>query len=730
MSDATRLVGGRGQTGFNVVIVDDRPTNRAIFSQLATTIDADIAARPFGDALEALRWLETNPVDLIITDYKMPGVTGAEFIQRVRSLEMNADVPAVVITAYDNREFLIKALEAGATDFLHSPVDPREFQTRVRNLLRMGQQQRLLRSHAEELAHELTESEATRLRVIRESRKHLAQVIDTVPAMISATDHEGRLVFVNAFQAQVAGTNVASLLGSNDAWFGSAHHQRSREFDAQVFAHGRALPSFEEEIRGPDGVVRWVATSKAPLHDDDGTVVSVLTTSMDITAKRAAEQRLREVARQDPLTGLRNRTDFLRAIRSAIAQSRRGDQGFAVHFLDLDRFKLVNDGLGHHAGDRLLQEISSRIAAMMGDRAVVARLGGDEFGILQNHSPSRKEVAGIAAELIEAIGRPIQIEGSSIHPSASIGIAMYPKDGRSAADLLRSADLAMYAVKMDGRQGYRFCGEDEESTESNDAVLARDLLSALARKQLVLHYQPQISTRTGEMVGAEALVRWYRPGWGLLVPEAFLSIAERGGMIGPISEWVLNEICERLSTWGEGAVERLPISFNVSPSQAQRPDLANAILAAAEAARVRPEWLVAEFTEQCIENAGPSLLGCLGQLRREGVGICVDNFGATGLSLWALQRGSVTRIKLDHSVVQGLDGDDDAVAMFERAVSYARTLGAEVAAVGVENEEQLERLRQGGCDVVQGSQLSKPLDANALASLLGSGTRRISTQQV
>ena len=704
-----------------VVIVDDRPTNRAIYSRLAASVSSAVRVTCFGDAHAGLAWLDENAVDLVITDYKMPDLNGAEMLRRIRRQSLNRDVPAFVITAYSDREFRVAALEAGATDFLHSPVDPYEFRTRVRNLLRLGQQQRLLRKHAADLALELSESEATRLRVIRQSRSHLAQVIDTVPAMISAMNRDGRLVFINAFQAQLAGREVAGLLGSSEPLFGVAHHQSNRALDAQVFDTGRPVSRYEEEIQCPDGSVRWMLTTKAPLHDENGAIASVLTTAIDITARREAELRLRVVAREDPLTGLCNRRWFVREVQNAVAQSRRGDRGFALHFLDLDRFKLINDGLGHHVGDKLIKEMSSRLASVLGDQGVAGRLGGDEFGVLQLALPGVGAAEELARRMLSAISMPAVIDGNPISGSASVGIAIYPQDGRTVDDLLRSADLAMYAVKIAGRRGYRLCGDTPSERETEDRELERDLCSGLARKQLVLHYQPQLSSQSSEVVGVEALVRWNRPGWGLLAPAAFLPVAERSGLSAPLGEWVVHGVCEQISAWQDEAGIALPVSVNLSPAHTREQNLAESILGAAEAARVDPRLLIVEVTEGCIETGGEVFLACLARLRSAGAGICVDNFGVKELPLSALKRASVTRLKLELSLVEALEADDDDARLaLDRAVVYARALGAEIAAIGVETQKQLDRLRDGGCEIVQGAYIAKPVQASALLRLLQS----------
>ncbi len=377
---------GDADLAFEVVIVDDRVTNRTIFSQLTASVGGNIVVRAFGDPFEALSWLGERAVDLVITDFRMPGLDGAEFIRRLRNLLVAEDVPVVVVTAYADRQSRLQALEAGATDFLHSPVDPSEFRTRVRNLLKMSHQQRLIRSRAAELAVELDRSEASREQIVRESTARLAQVIDTVPAMVSATDRDGRFVFVNAYLAALAGTRPEALVDGcavAPALFGQEQHERDQALDQRVFQTGAALPGYEEEILDHAGERRVMLTAKTPLRDGEGTVTSVLTTSLDITDRKRAEDHLVHLARHDPLTGLANRTYFYEQVQRALAQGRRGDRSFALHYVDLDRFKLVNDGLGHHVGDALLKVVAERLRGVVGGEGVVGRLGGDEFGVLQ-----------------------------------------------------------------------------------------------------------------------------------------------------------------------------------------------------------------------------------------------------------------------------------------------------------------------------------------------------------
>ncbi len=327
-----------------IVIVDDRVTNRNIFAKLAASIEAGVEVRTYGDPLEALDWLQDNTPDLIVTDYKMPHLDGAEFIRRFRAMAHGTEIPVVVITVYEERSFRLRALEAGATDFLNSPVDHYEFVTRARNLLTLRKHQLLLANRADTLERELEYSERSREMALRDSTERLAQVIDTLPVMISASGADGRVLFVNACQTKFFGLDHVDCVGKPASlMFGEETGARSIALDRMVFETGASLPSFEEELVDETGRKRFFVTTKSPLKDNENNVTGVLTSALDITARKENEAHLQHLAHHDPLTGLPNRSLLQERLRKLITRARRGDQLFALHLLDLDGFKAVND---------------------------------------------------------------------------------------------------------------------------------------------------------------------------------------------------------------------------------------------------------------------------------------------------------------------------------------------------------------------------------------------------
>jgi diguanylate cyclase (GGDEF)-like protein/PAS domain S-box-containing protein len=705
-----------------IVIVDDRATNRNIFSRLAASLEEGVDVAAFGDPEEAIEWLFHNPPDLVITDYKMPKLDGAEFTRRFRAQPAGADVPVIVITVYEDRSFRLRALEAGATDFLQSPVDHQEFLTRARNLLKLSKHQRLIKSRALTLERELEDSERSRLELLRDNRERLAEVIDTIPAMISAVDRDGHCLFVNAYQAQFAGLNpILCAAGEAATMDAPTELESSRALDRIVFESGEALPSFEQEIPDRSGNKRVFLTTKSPLRDHSRRVVSVLTTAIDITERKQAESRLRYMALHDSLTNLPNRSLLQRRLERELARGRRGDRGFALHFLDLDRFKGINDVLGHQLGDRLLEAVAKRLRETVRDRDTVARLGGDEFAVLQTDVARPEDAAALARHIIDALVEPFLCEGQELALTASIGVTLYPSDAENVDGLLRNADLAMYRVKAEGRNGYRFFVADMKARAQDAILLESDLRNGLARRQFVLHYQPQVNVQTGKIVAVEALLRWKRPGFGLLKPRDFLPLAEENGLIVPINAWVLQETCAMAVRWERQGMPRMRWAVNLSPVQFRKQNVLELVKDALEESGLDPRLLDMELTEGILVENPEAAAKVLRELRAIGVGFSIDDFGTGYSSLSYVKNFPVDRIKIDQSFIRNLRTDPTDTAIVRAIISLAHSLNLDVVAEGVETVEQLTQLAAEGCDQIQGYYLSEPLIGDHLKKLVQHG---------
>jgi diguanylate cyclase (GGDEF)-like protein/PAS domain S-box-containing protein len=701
-----------------VAILDDRATNRHIFARLAESIEPGITVRTFEDPLPALEWLSENTPDIVITDFKMPNLDGSEFTRRFRELPGCGEVPVVVITVYDERSFRLSALEAGATDFLHSPVDHSEFVTRARNLLKLRKQQLMLKSRAYTLERELIASEQTREAVLRDSRERLAQIVDTVPAMISATDRDGRCIFVNACHAEAYGIDFADAAGkSTAAIFGKARAERSRKLDRLVFETKKALPSFEEEIVDHEGERRVLLTTKSPLRDLSGEVVNVLTTSLEITDRKRAERHLLHLAHHDALTDLPNRMLVTQKLRSELESARSSGGLFALHFIDLDHFKGINDVLGHSIGDKLLMEVGEQLQKAVRETDIVARLGGDEFAVLQTQITGAEDAAELARRLIEVTAQPLDIDGIELRATASIGITIFPTDGDDAEGLLKNADLAMYQAKADGGRGFRFYSAEMHTNAREISRLDAELRHAVEHQEFVLHYQPQVDAKTGRIVGAEALVRWKKDD-KLIMPGAFLARTEENGLIVPLNEWVLREACREAQSWRRAGLPPIRIAVNMSPVQFRREDIAKLVGTTLRETGLEPWRLELEITENIVMENSDSLLCDLNRLRKMGVRFSIDDFGTGYSSFRYIKTYPIDRLKIDQSFISNMHKNTSDVAIVQAMIALAKNLKLDVIAEGVETPEQRAWLVNEGCDEVQGYLFSRPVSAADFVAML------------
>ncbi len=702
-----------------VVIVDDRVTNRNIFSKLAASIDTDVIVRAFADPADALAWLADNSPDLIITDFKMPGMDGAEFIRRYRASPTVADVPIIVITVYEERSFRLRGLEAGATDFLNSPVDHYEFVTRARNLLKLHHHQKLLASRAISLERELESSERSRVLALRDSSERLAQVIDTLPIMISAADRDGCIMFVNSFQAAVLGVDLSAMADAPAATLlGKETAARHLALNKIVLEQGAPLQPYEEEMCDRSGGKRTFLTTKSPLRDASNAITGVLTSSLDITTRKAAEAHLRHLAHHDTLTGLPNRSLLVERLTRQIARARRGDQLFALHTIDIDGFKRINDLLGHSAGDRYLTLIGEHVGGLLREGDTLARVSGDEFAVIQTGVHEASDAVAMAQRILAAIANTSDFEGAPFDAGASIGIAMHPNDGANPEELIKNAGLAMQRVKTESGNSYCFYAADMLARARQQAALDAELRRALENDEFQLFYQPQIDLSDDHVIGAEALLRWRRPGVGIVSPGLFLSRAEENGLIVPINEWVLREACREARLWQSPGQPTRRVSVNLSPVQFRKRTVPLLVATTLADTGLDPAALDLELTEGIVMEDLEAVADDLRQLLALGVNVSIDDFGTGYSSLNYIKRLPLNRLKIDQSFVRGLNSDPNDAAIVRAIVTLGHSLDLVVLAEGVETQAQLTRLRAEGCDEAQGYLIGKPMPAADFRAML------------
>jgi diguanylate cyclase len=431
----------------------------------------------------------------------------------------------------------------------------------------------------------------------------------------------------------------------------------------------------------------------------------------------AANRQLRHMATHDSLTGLPNRALLEDRLRQAAAHAIRNDQRFAVLVCDLDRFKLVNDSMGHHSGDLFLQEVSRRLAGVVREGDTLARQGGDEFVFVLSPPAGEAEVDAVARRALAALSEPMRIEGIDIHISASFGVAVYPRDGERVEALLANADAAMYSAKQRGN-GLQHFSAELGGTAQYRLRLESDLHQALKSGQFELHYQPKVDTAGGTVRGAEALIRWRHPERGFVPPSEFIPVAEETGQIGAIGAWVLQQACRQARAWLDRGMPTLRIAVNVSAVQFHQPGLVESVRGALATARLDPRCLEIELTESCVMSNPEESIGILEQLSRMGVVVSVDDFGTGYSSMSYLRRFPIDKLKIDRSFIAEMGQRADDASIVQAIVSLAHGLQLKVVAEGVETEEQLQALKALGCDQYQGHHFSPALPAEEFESLM------------
>ena len=478
--------------------------------------------------------------------------------------------------------------------------------------------------------------------------------------------------------------------------------------------------SLDIEYRVPwtDGSFRWLRTKGDALLDLEGDPIKVLWVTEDVSQRKDMDARVRFLAHHDLLTGLPNRTLFQDRLQQALAAAKRMQSRVALLFIDLDRFKNVNDSFGHRAGDILLQSVAARLRGCVRETDTVCRHAGDEYLIVLSalHEPS--EAALVAEKILATFEEVFKLESNEVQISASVGISVYPDDGQTMEDLIRNADAAMYHSKKSGRNRFEFFTPELNAPVAERLVLANQLRRAIENNELVLHYQPQFGTATNRLTGAEALVRWNHKDHGLLYPDSFIALAEESDIIHLIGEWVLNEACRQMADWQARSLNVVPVAINYSAFQFRRPNLVQGVAAAFARHGVNPQRLEIELTENAIMQDPKETAKTLDELHDMGVSLSIDDFGTGYSSLNYLKRFPIDKLKIDRSFIEDLPHDLNDSAIVQAIINLAKSLRMIVIAEGVENKAQLDFLRALGCESYQGYLSGRPIDAERFAALL------------
>ncbi|MBY0268818.1 MAG: PAS domain S-box protein [Burkholderiales bacterium] len=563
---------------------------------------------------------------------------------------------------------------------------------------------------------------------LAKERLLLRTVVDAIPDRIYVKDVEGRFILQNAANLKVRGVDHHEDIVGKTVFdiFPPQLARRIHEEDQEIIRTGEPLIDRESRTHfgtgeGHEDATRWHLTSKVPLKDAAGRVYGLVGVNRDITERKQSSERLAHLAHYDSVTGLPNRVLLHDRLGQSIAQARRNSWFVGVLFLDLDRFKLVNDTLGHAAGDLLLKQVAMRLTQALRPSDTVGRLSGDEFAVILPELATPQNAGLVAQKLIDILHAPFDLDGNEVFVTASIGITIYPTDSDSIETLIRDADAAMYGAKSAGRNNYQYYTAEMNQRATEKLRLETRLRRAIEREEFVLHYQPKVDIATGKITGLEALLRWQSPDEGLVGPDQFIPMLEETGLIVQVGDWVARQACARIHAWRKAGITPVPVAVNLSARQLRQAGFGATLGRALAEFSVPAELIEIEITESSLMENPEQAIVVLTEIEKLGVRLSADDFGTGYSSLSYLKRLPLNALKIDRSFVRDITTDPDDAAITKTVITLAHGLDLKVIAEGVETEEQLAFLGQNQCDEAQGYLFSRPLTVAACTELLSGG---------
>ena len=697
------------KTRQTILVVDDDAGGRRLTR--ATLSKAGFQVVEAADGHLALDQVRSSLPDLVLMDVSMPVMDGFTACEALRQIPGGDQVPVVMMTGLDDVESIDRAFKVGATDFITKPINWTILAHRVRYMLR-----------ASAAINDLN---------LSQRRLSNAQRIGEMGDWEWDLHHDRVVPSEQALRIFGHGADAQAL---DFAQFAAHVHAddlpRLREACQRLTEQGDSV-AVDHRIVDPQGALRHVRQQLEVVERDDAGQATRLAGAVhDITRRRDAEEQIRRLAYYDPLTGLPNRLLFTEQLHQAITHAERNHQQVAIMFVDLDHFKRVNDTLGHGAGDELLRIVSVRLSSSLrGHDAVsrldseiegstIARLGGDEFIVMLSgmHRPS--DAGSVARRLVEALAEPVVVGGTEIFVGSSVGIAMYPNDGIDIDTLLMNADTAMYRAKDAGRGGFQFYDRWMNARALDRLMMEAQLRRAMDRNEFVLHYQPRVDVASGHIVGAEALIRWQHPDKGLVQPLDFIPLVEDTGLVIPIGEWAIGEVCRQVAEWQASGLVPVSVAVNLAATHLRERRLPELVQRQMQHHGLATGLLEIEVTESILLVEPELSLLTAERLNDMGVRLSIDDFGTGYSSLSYLKRLPIHALKIDRSFVRDLAHDPDDAAIITAIIAMAHSLKLKVVAEGVETEAQLAYLKSRGCDEYQGYLMRRPMVASDFAELL------------
>ncbi|MBE0596367.1 MAG: EAL domain-containing protein [Desulfuromonadales bacterium] len=693
-----------GKGGIDVLIVEDEAAHAEAISRAFKAQSPGVKIQVVS-TLQEYRWsVAANPPDIVLMDMNLPDGRATDVLNH--HVGEDRAFPLLIMTAYGNEELAVEAMKNGAFDYI---VKSSETFARMPKAVQSALREWNLRQK-----HQQIES------ALRESEDRFRTLLQEVPAIAcQGYAMDGTVLYWNQASEKFYGYTADEAIGRNmiELIIPPAEREKVKAALELMVATGQAIPAAELRLLRKDGTRVDVYSSHVVLQNP-GRAPELFCLDVDITERKRYEIRLEHLATHDELTGLANRALLQDRLAQSLHYAHRSGRLVAVLLLDLDRFKVFNDSLGHDFGDQLLCAVAERLLLNVREADTVARMGGDEFVVLLAEVASEEDVGLVARKLLDQLNFPYQIGGREITVTASLGISLYPKDSSDGSTLIRNADMAMYRAKKHDSSNFSFYSPELNQRVVETLELEGALRQALERQEFCLHYQPKVDLASGRVVGCEALVRWHHPQRGMVSPADFIPLAEETGLIVPLGSWVLREACRQNRAWQAEGLPPMSVAVNLSARQFRKGDLPQLVQNILQEVGLDPRYLELELTESMVMDDPRKAEGTMLALKKLGVGLSLDDFGTGYSSLNYLRRFPVDSLKIDRSFINDVITDPSGASVVTSVIDIAHNLGLIAVAEGVETDEQLAFLAGCGCDIYQGYLFSRPLPASAFAELV------------
>jgi diguanylate cyclase (GGDEF)-like protein/PAS domain S-box-containing protein len=695
-----------------ILLVDDEKLHLHSLSLLMKQNDYDIDTASSGE--QAIKKLNSRKYSLLLLDLNMGDISGDNIMDFIK--QNNINTTTIVVSGETSFEAAKNALKHGAYDFIRKPYAIENLLNSVDNAIKSRQ---------------LEYDNIAMQKKLKDSEKLHRYIVNKSPDIVYMLDAKGRFTFINKRIETLLGYKKKEIIGKH---YIDIVHEDDREKARNKFnerrASTRSSTNIELRLKCKNNEsTRYFETRSVPIEisalgvynkekKKNSRFVGTYGVARDITDRIEAEEIIRFQAYHDMLTRLPNRTLFQDRLNQAILQTKRNHTKLAIMFLDLDRFKVVNDTLGHIIGDKLLQAVSHRLKKCLREGDTLARIGGDEFTLLLPEILDRSNSEYIAKKIISTLKNPFYIDKHELFVSTSIGIAHYPDDGLTMEALIKHADIAMYHVKDNGKDSYRFYADNMHDIYSKNLSLENDIRRALQNKEFRLYYQPQVNIETNKIFAMEALIRWYHPERGIITPTEFISLAEETGLIQPIGDWILKTACEELSRWRNAGLTNVRIAINLSACQLEQEGIIQTIIQTLMKNNIPGNMLEIEITENVLMKDIENAIFKLQQLSDYGVKIAIDDFGTGYSSLSYLKKLPIDTLKIDRSFINDMHNGKQDSSIIKAIIAMAKGMDLNIISEGVETDSQLQQLIEWRCKNMQGFLFGRPMPNNDAMSML------------